>query len=193
MTRTLDTFLEEERQKRERVGNLAASITDAHQALTQARTDYEVAVIADDDKETNRLFQEIETLEGQIKADEHKLQTLQAVTDKHLRQSAVDTLRTFHAEVRDKYRKKTAAALEQIEQSKQAYIRSLSVLDGINEAYNAERNEYRPLLHRYGFTRHDIDQRNALYNDIDDPGQPAPTKGSMVIQSIDIEKGLKKL
>lgn len=193
MTRTLDTFLQQEQQKKDKVAELTQKIADAQATLSQTRLDYEAAVIDDNDKETNRLFQQIEKYENQIRADQHRLETLKAVTDRHLRESAIETLRTFHSEVRAKHKAKADKAIEQIEQARAKYIQSLNVLDGLNEAYNAERNEYKPLLNRYGLNRRDIDESNSLYSHIDNVGSIAPKKADMIVTYDHIQEGLKQL
>lgn len=190
MTRTLDTFLQEEQQKREREDKLRQVITDDKTMLIQARTEYEGAVIADDDLKTNELFQKIEHLENKIKADEHKLKTLVSVTDRHLKESAIATVRTFKSEVIPRHKHKVDAAVQKIEKAKQAYIDALDVLDGLNEAYNAERSEYRPILHRYNLQQREVNNKDSLYNNIDDPGKIAPDKTQMVITTTDILKGV---
>lgn len=193
MTRTLDTFLQQEAQKKDKVAELTQKITDAKATLSQTRLDYEAAVIDDNDKETNRLFQQIEKYENQIRADQHRLQTLKTVTDRHLRESAIETLRTFPSEVRAKHKTQAAKAIEQIEQARAKYIQSLNVLDGLNESYNAERNEYKPLLNRYGLDRRDIDESNSLYSHIDNVGNIAPRKTDMIVTYDHIQKGLEQL
>lgn len=193
MTRKLDSFLKEEKQKRERVDNLSKSISDDKAALSKTRTEYEAAVIADDDEATSILFKEIERLENKIKADEHKLVTLQTVTDRHLRQSAIETLQAFPDEVRTKHQALADVATGKIQEARTKYIESLHVLDGLNESYNAERNEYKPLLRRYKLERRDIDNSNSLYSNIENIGKIAPNKTNMIVTFEHIQKGLENL
>lgn len=190
MTRTLDTFLQQEQQKKDKVSKLSQTIADTVSQLDQTKADYETAVIDDNDEETNRLFQQIEKFENQIRADQHRLGTLQAVTDRHLRQSAIEAVQTYPSEVHAKHKATADKAINKIEQARAVYIQALNVLDGLNEAYNAERNEYQPLLNRYRLDRRDVDSRNTFFSTLDNVNDIAPKKTDMTITYEHIQKGL---
>lgn len=172
MTKALNEFNKEVEQKKSRIEELKQSISDNELVLTNTEKEYKAAV-ANDTNNIDDLFHEMESLQGKIKADKHKLGTLNTVTDEHLKESAINVLRTFHTDVKDVYGEKLEKVNERIKKLKVDYIKEVDALQ--DEAYqiinkrNAKVKEYSRFMHSNNLTQKEVGQvHRGLYKELDD-------------------------
>src|SRR5699024_7566606 len=99
-------------KRNERINQLDSEIKDNEQRLATAEKEYKQSVIDNSDN-VDDLFYEMDRLKNKIKADKHKLTTLENVTNEFALNHARDTIHSF-VDVQVKYRKKLDEAMKQI-------------------------------------------------------------------------------
>ncbi|HLR02837.1 MAG TPA: hypothetical protein VK111_08875 [Virgibacillus sp.] len=169
MTKALNEFKKEAKQKKERVANLEQSIKNNEENLSELESKYKESVI-EDSPNIDELFHKMESLQSKITADKHKLKTLKSVTDEHLKVSAVNVLKAFPDDVSLVYMKKVDKVNDRIKQSKKDYVQEVASLQNevaeINNEHNQIAREYGRIMKSVDITKSDIN--TTLYLELDD-------------------------
>lgn len=169
MTKALEEHYKEVEQKEARMTALEGDIKENERILARLREDYKTAVIKDSDN-IDELFHEIESIEKKLKADKHKLKTLQTVTEDHLKKHAIEVLNGYETDVVQKYQSQADKISEKIEQAKKEYISKIKgyrkEFNEINEEYHQTARQYGRILRDNGIEKGDINHQ--LYKKIDD-------------------------
>lgn len=169
MTKALESFLDDKNQKKERISNLKTEIAKNEKELAKLKDEYKKAVV-EDSANVDDLFHQIEETEKKLKADNHKLKTLESVTKDHLKRSAIEVLEGYNRDVVEVYQGKVDKVGEKIKQAKQEYIAKVAKyrqeIMEINEEYSQETRNYGHLLATHDIQKGEISY--SLYKTLDD-------------------------
>lgn len=169
MSKALEGFYNDTEQKKERISNLKVEIAKNEKELAKLKDEYKKAVV-EDSANVDDLFHQIEETEKKLKADNHKLKTLESVTKEHLKKNAIEVLEGYNRDVVEVYQDKVNKVGEKIKQAKQEYISKVAKyreeILAINEKYSQKTREYGHLLATYGIQKGEIN--NSLHKTLDD-------------------------
>jgi|SRR5690625_957653 len=191
MTMKVKQYNDEVKQKHKAIDELKNFIAEMEERTPVLEQQYKDSV-SKGGNDVDDLFHEIESLKKKIRADKHKLKTLQEVTDEHLDGVAMEVLKGYDKHVRVKHENKVSKALEVIEQAKSEYIKSLDVIDGLNDSFIDDTAKYWQIIRQ-----RDLDKRkvntisNQFYTAIERPRDIAPSKWALEVTGYDIERGAK--
>jgi len=172
MTKALNEYLQEAEQKKARVDDLKQSIKQNRDTLTRSRQEYKKSV-AEDKNNIDDLFHEIEALENKIRADKHKLQTLETVTEEHLKDNALKVMEGYRSDVVNAYQSKADKVNTQIQQAKSDYAKQVKKLSDeivqINQEYNSEIVRYAEVAEDNNLSKNELNRINSrLHLTLDD-------------------------
>lgn len=169
MSKALEGFYNDTEQKKERISNLKVEIAKNEKELARLKDEYKKAVV-EDSANIDDLFYQIEETEKKLKADNHKLKTLESVTKEHLKKNAIEVLEGYNRDVVEVYQDKVNKVGEKIKQAKQEYISKVAKyreeILAINEKYSQKTREYGHLLATHDIQKGEISY--SLYKTLDD-------------------------
>lgn len=174
MTKSLKLHFSEVEKKEQRITDLQGAISGNQSRLKQLQQQYTEAV-ASDAESVDNLFYDMDELERKIKADQHKLKTLEAVTVEHLKNSAIKTVKEFHHDVKSIRDEKLDSVKQRVDKLKNKYIQEVEKLRveaaEVNAEYKRTSRRYWKVIRSHNLTKHDINTgHNQLYTKIEDAG-----------------------
>ncbi|MTD31841.1 hypothetical protein [Planomicrobium sp. YIM 101495] len=190
MTKAIEEHYEKAKQRQVKIEELKQKIQQNKTDLVSKQAAYKNSVAEGDDVLTDSLFHEVEALQSQIKADEHKFRTLNDATSEFLKADAVAVVKSYTDDVRAVHQEKADNALLAVEEAKQAYIKALDVVDGIDDAFKADTRKYQQLIKKRNLTKADVNtDGNILLHKIEYPTDIIPRKINLGVSSEDIKEG----
>ena len=184
-------FRSEEEQKRQRINDLSTEVEKLRNELPALEEKYKKAV-ADDLKTITDIFNELEAHKNKLKAEEHRLKTLQEVTQEHLKENARQTILNYPKDVQTHYEQDVAKLDTKIAKLREKYIAEVGALLNLKEdrykQHDKNTQQYRQLMHQYQLTSDDLGKQ--LYTRLDNP--PLKRQGvSAKVGKYDIIEGRK--